>query len=231
MENSEEASELERSVEEAKQRAEHLCENLCDRIEVASLTLKSKLPFKALSLREVLSHRFADQSFCAACALESEHPISAATLTRGTMETFARLLETNNYLAQFFEQPDIEALDVFLMNRLFGARNREGDWPVATNILGCIDKVERMVPRFRENYDRLSEVAHPNYLGGIGILQKIDTENHVAHLGDKDRKDRATGMIVHILIGNQIGFEATYNALETSIRELNELFENEALKH
>lgn len=147
------------------------------------------------------------------------------------MESFARLFESYNFLCNFFAQPDLKKLDEFLMNRLFGAKNREADWPVAVNIMTAIDKMEKLVPHYRENYDRLSEIAHPNYLGGVGIFQKIDRENHIIFLGDPDRKRRALNTVVYALVGTQDGFEKVYNEMEFPVRKLNELFESGDLRH
>ncbi|MEC7624756.1 MAG: hypothetical protein VYA25_11305, partial [Pseudomonadota bacterium] len=125
-------------VSETLERAKHLKKNLSQKFEIASLTLNSKIPFKALSLREVLLHRFADQSAVAAFAMESRNPVSAATLTRGCMETLARIYEENVAIERCLKDKDLERLDGFLMNRMFGARDKGSEWEQASNILGAI---------------------------------------------------------------------------------------------
>jgi hypothetical protein len=216
---------------EALKRAKNFNDNLSEKIEVAGLTLNSKLPFKALSLREVLLHRFADQSFFGAHALAEKYPVTAATMTRACMETLARSYELAKCLEKILDQTGLNSLDTFLMNRLFGTRNSEGDWPEAPNILGAIDKMNKLDVNYREGYNRLSEFAHPNYSGGLGSFQRIDRESHTVFFGEPEIKETSLRMIGHYLVGAQCGFELVYNGLEKSIGRLNDALDDGTIQH
>lgn len=110
-------------LDEAIQLASHIRSGLPEGFDIAMLTLNSKLPFKALSYREALIHRFSDLVSGAADAAVAGRPVSAATLTRGSMETLARAWELRDRIDVFAREPDTDKLDNFLMSRLFGSRN------------------------------------------------------------------------------------------------------------
>lgn len=211
-------------LDEAVQLAAHIRGSLPDGFDIAMLTLESKLPFKALSYREALVHRFSDLVSGAAEAAVAERPVSAATLTRGSMATLARAWELHEKINQFVEKPDVDELDRFLMSRLFGSRNNP-DLPEATNILRAIDKLDKHVPHFRENYDRLSEFVHPNYSGTLQAFGLIDKLNLEVNFADKDRRATALSVSIAPLVGNMLGFMPVYNALAESIEALNASFD------
>jgi len=100
------------------------------------------------------------------------------------------------------------------------------NWEQAANILTAIDKMDRLGVRFRMNYDRLSEYAHPNRAGGMGSFERIDRENFTLYYGEEKVKEPNLCMIGHLLIGTQGAFEYFYNSLGDSIHAINEGFEN-----
>lgn len=206
--------------------ARGLSQGLPDGFDIAMLTLNTKLPFKALSYREALFHRFADLSMSAVESISANRPVSAATLTRGGMETMARTLELEHKLQKYLLNPSETDLDGFLMNRLFGANNNP-DLPEATNILGAIDRATKHIPNFRENYDRLSEFAHPNYAGTFRTFVKIDQMNFKVHLSDAGRIRAALMMILFSLSGTLHGFCIFYDNLADTIVSLNSHLEKQ----
>ena len=207
-------------LEEAVQLASHIRSGLPEGFDIAMLTLNSKLPFKALSYREALIHRFSDLASGAADAAVAGRPVSAATLTRGSMETLARAWELRDRLHAFTNDPDTDRLDSFLMSRLFGSRCNP-ELPEAANILNAVDKLAKHIPHFRENYDRLSEFVHPNYSGTFQAFASIDKLNFAVKFSDEERRNLAFSTILNPLVGNMHGFMAIYNALADSIETLN----------
>jgi len=71
----------------------------------------------------------------------------------------------------------IGVIDKILMALLLGSRNNLT--PItAENILKIIDKVTKLIPAFRANYDSLSEVVHPNWAGTSGLYSKPVPEEY-----------------------------------------------------
>lgn len=169
--------------------ANHLCEELAHclptLIPAAGLSLNSKLPFKATSIRELLIYRMSDLASSATQHLQNHSVVPGAILTRAAVETVAVLFCLNQAIEQFLESQDLNRINSFLMSSLVGSRSE--DHPVRSiNILTLIDKVTKTLPAFRSSYDNLSEYAHPNWSGLLGTYGSIDKANHELHLGVRD---------------------------------------------
>lgn len=215
-------------LEEARSLAQALEESLPANFEIAMLTLESKIPFKLLSYREALIHRFADTCVAAVGAVEASKPVSAALLTRGSMETLARMKELKDQIERFLQSQDTESLDSFVMNRLFGSRNNP-DLPNAVSVLTSLDKMSDLIPNFRNVYDSLSEYCHPNYQGVSGSFSKIDHENFTVIFGDSERKERAMQTILPALTAGCHLFTYVYNAVGDLMYAVNNHFESASL--
>jgi hypothetical protein len=205
------AEELQTLAAEAAGRAKKIAATVTPGIDASHFKAKSKVIFKAVSYREVFAHRFADIAVSAAEALEAQRPVSTATLTRSTLETMARTYELQVRLDAFVLNPDIEDLNQFLMNRMFGARKSRGELPPAVNVLNAVDKANEFIPLFRHNYDRLSEFTHPNYLGGMGVFAIVDRKRDYVSFTDKTRCQKELVAAAHILIGTLHGFVVFYD--------------------
>jgi hypothetical protein len=105
---------------EEKALAEAFGASLPASFEIAMLTLQSKIPFKLLSYREALIHRFSDTAGGAVDAIKANRPISTALLTRSSLETLARMKVLHDRIRAFLKRPVVVVLDVFIMNRSFG---------------------------------------------------------------------------------------------------------------
>ena len=215
------------NFEEARSLAQTLEASLPANFEIAMLTLESKVPFKLLSYREALIHRFADTFVAAVGAIDSSRPVSAALLTRGSMETLARMKELKDEIVRFLQYADTKFLDDFVMNRLFGSRENP-NLPSAVNILTSLDKMSDFIPDFRNVYDILSEYCHPNYQGVSGSFSTIDRENFKVTFGDLERKDRAIQTILPALIASGHLFTHVYNSVGDLMHAVNHHFESSA---
>lgn len=157
-------------------------------------------------------------------SLKLKRPVVAATLTRSVMESMAKAHELQRTLDEFVLKPDGKDLDASLMQYLFGSRSN-ANLPNATNILTAVDRTEKLIPHFRENYDRLSELAHPNFLGGLGAFAELDLERNFLGLTNMKRKNDILVMVAAILIGTLHGFVVFYNHVGGSIQILQEVFD------
>jgi len=210
---------------EAREFSEKLSASLPDRIQAAALTLKSKLPFKVLSIRELLLHRMAALSSAAVDLFTQKRIIPAVIVTRAIAETLAVLFTFHERLDRFLKEKakDIGAFDDFLMRSLVGARNNP-EMPAATNILTFVDRVEKTTPGFRHVYDALCEYAHPNWAGTFGVFGQIDQEKFELKLGPAERSTAySTGLAA--LSSSLMLFEHYYNDSAELVRQFNDYFE------
>ena len=170
-------------LQEARRLAEAIASSLANQIQIAALTTNSKLPFKALCLREVLHHRVSSLAIAAVYHFTENQAIPAVVLTRALVETVALFYVLHERLTRFLEDKNNSDLDYFLMSSLLGSRNQP-ELPAATNVLTFVDRVEKtIIPGFRSVYDSLCECAHPNYAGTLGTFSEIDKEQFEVKLG------------------------------------------------
>jgi len=211
---------------EAQGFSERLSSSLPDRIQIAALTLKSKLPFKAVSIRELLIHRMAALASAAVDLFTEKRAIPGVIVTRAIVETAAVMLVFHERLGRFLndKDKDISAFDEFLMRCLLGTRNNP-DMPTSTNILTLVDRVEQKIPGFRSVYDSLCECAHPNWAGTFGAFGQIDKENFELKLGPAERSTAYTVGLA-ALSGTLMVFEHYYNDSGDLVRKFNDHFES-----
>ena len=208
---------------EAKQIAEIISSSLPAKIEIAALSLNSRLPFKALSLRELLIHRVAELAVPAVELFEQRRVLPAIVLARAVVETVALTFALYRQLESFLGSHDVAAFDEFLMRSTVGSR--WPDWtPRATNIVTLVGHVEKAIPGFGKAYDSLSEYAHPNWAGVLGTFGAIDQEAFELALGP-NRRTPALASGVNALSGALLTFHHFYNEMADMIYRLNDYFE------
>lgn len=215
-------------LQEARQLADAIASSLPDRIQIAALTLKSKLPFKALSIRELLIHRVSPLATAAVDLFERDQVIPAVVLTRAVVETVAVLYYFYERLRRFLDDKNTSELDDFLMSCLFGSRNNPNpDWPASINVLTFVNHVEKTIPGFRAIYDSLCEQTHPNWAGTLGAFGQFDWERFELKLGPTDRTPpMETG--VRALSSALMVFHLYYNPSGALVLQLNDYFEHGA---
>jgi hypothetical protein len=208
---------------EAKGLAERLSLCLPTLVPAAGLSHRSKLPFKATSIRELLIHRMSNLATSAIRSIEAGDVVPGSVLTRASVETVAVLFCLNQAVEQFLELRDVERIDSFLMSSLVGAR-WSGHPVQSINVLTLIDKVTKTIPAFRASYDNLSEYAHPNWSGLLGSYGLIDKENYELHLG---KADNSAGLkaALSVLSGALLTFEHYYNLSADNLGEFNRYFD------
>jgi hypothetical protein len=163
---------------------EELMTEIRGRIEIldASLPLRvdamvspdSKLPFKALIYREALIWRMAELSHGAFENFEINRLALAILETRAAVETSAALWYLHAKLDATLKAGAVGDIDDFLMKLSMGSRTDTDIMPQAISVLTFIDRVEKDVKGFRQQYDRLCEFAHPNWAGTALLYSKHD---------------------------------------------------------
>jgi hypothetical protein len=201
--------------------------SLPERIEIAALPLNSKIPFKAVSLRELLFHRGAALASSAVGLYEANNTVSAIVLTRALMETVAVLVDLQARLDSFLVSKDEQNFDAFLMKSIFANRYEdEGkrDDYFTSSILSSIDRFDKKVSGFRATYDALSEYSHPNWSGLLGSFGSIDQKNFIIEFGPRPAgKAQETGVIA--LAATLDILQMYYDEMPDSLIALNRHFE------
>ena len=209
----------------AKGLIENLTNNLPHCVEIAALTLNSKLPFKVISIRETLIHRMAELSVATLQLFENGQLLPAFILTRSTVETSALLYCLYRSLEQFNIDHDVERLDKsFLMRALMGSKNDDAAHE-AYSVLTAVDKLDKMVEGIRHDYDELSEFLHPNWAGVMGAFGKIDKEKFRLELGKENRTLKPIIGLSPFVAALQ-AFEIFYDEVGKSILVMNDFFES-----
>jgi hypothetical protein len=202
---------------------ERIQQSLPTKIEASSLTSRSKLPFKALSVRETLIHRVSGLASPAISMFEGGNVVAGIVLTRSVLETVASTFALQRETKSFLLRKRVEAFDEFLMACLVGSRWPNAETP-ARSVLTFVDHVDKQFQGYRATYDSLCEYTHPNWSGVLGSFGSIDHEARVLHLGPNDR-DAGFSIGVTSLAMSLGLFEYSYNEIAESMLALNEHFE------
>src|SRR5207249_3038411 len=124
------------TLKEVRDYAGGLAALLPKRVQAVAFTSKSKLPFKAQAIRELLLHRTSALASAAVDLFEQKRVIPAVVLTRCIVETLAVLLDFHERLERFLkdEPKDARVLDQFLVSCLMRSRNHpDPEMPKAVN--------------------------------------------------------------------------------------------------
>ena len=210
-----------KELAKAKQLSRRLSSNLPKEIEAASLSLYSKLPFKAFSLREVLIHRITELSEVAVELFELKKIVPAIIMTRAVFETTAVLYWLYKSIKQVCATKELGNIDEFFMKSLFGSKNEER-LIESYNILTAINHTDKDFQGYRNAYNSLSEFAHPNWSGLFGAYSKLNREKIILELG-KEVGNIPLSVALPLLLGALTLFIDYYNEMETYLLQFNEI--------
>jgi hypothetical protein len=215
---SQNGSEMPKSIAEFKAeirgRIELLESSLPRRVD-ALVSPDSKLPVKALLYREALIWRMAELSRGAFENFERNRLALAILETRAAVETSAALWYLHAKLDATLKAGAVGDIDDSLMQLSMGNRADTDIAPhQAINVLTFVDRVEKDVEGFRQQYDRLSEFAHPNWAGTALLYSKSDPLNLWTDFGANIRAiDGPEQVGVSNLNVALMCFERSYNRL------------------
>jgi len=158
---------------------------------------------------------------------EAEQFAAAIVLTRAAVETNAALWSLDHGVSTALNQKKIGDLDDRVMRLLPGTYTRE-NFPNPIRVGAFVKCVERSVPGFQEQYNRLSEYAHPNARGITGLYSTIDRENILVDFGLRDRNtEPAKALCIANLSVTLMLFEFTCNHVSDLMQDFVELCEKE----
>lgn len=200
--------------------------SLPTRVDPAGLTLKSKIPFKVLSLREVLFHRTTTLARAALDLYDENKRVPSYILMRSTVETCAACYALRKKISTFLEESNVDEFDDFLVKGLSGGRDDKAKHR-SLNVLTLVNHVDREYDGFRRMYDVLCEYAHPNYLGTLDAFGKVDRDNVWLDLGPELRMPPPAFGLALFFFSLEV-FEEQYNIISDDIRKIDEYFEQDA---
>jgi cation transport protein ChaC len=219
---------LESMMREIRERLELLESNLPRRVDGFGISPHSKIPFKVLLYREVLIWRMAELSRSALEHLENDRLASAITLIRAAVETSAALWYLWTKLDGAVQSRTVGDIDDFLMKLIMGSKTNP-DLPQPINVLTFVDRANKDIDGFRQQYDNLSEFAHPNWAGTSLLYSKSDSKNLWTDFGANIRgleSTKQTGAI-NLSVALMI-FERNYNLVADLMPPFLKLFEGRA---
>jgi cation transport protein ChaC len=181
-------------MDEIRGRLELLESNLPTHVDGFALSTHTKIPFKVLLYRDALIWRMTELSRAAFESFEGDKLGSAVILTRAAVETSAAQWYLWRKLNGAVQARTVGDIDKDLMKLVMGSKTNP-DLPQAINVLTFIDHTSKDIDGFREQYDNLSEVAHPNWAGTTLLYSKPDPQSLCADFGANIRGDRGTKQV------------------------------------
>lgn len=142
----------------------------------------SKLVHLAAVWRSTLAYRLVDLADAALDMFKGGRLVPGCTLTRSVMETVAAVHLLRKRISAVETVEKLEEVLVFLLQATFGSRDGSTNYD-ALNVLTLIGHLDKQYKFCQDEYDHLSEYAHPNLKGGFMAYTKIDKETFSAELG------------------------------------------------
>lgn len=164
-----------------RQGSEQLRDGLPKELDPAQLGVMEKAPTKLLAAREALRWRTEELARNACDSLDNADLAAGAILTRAVIESAAMAWKMMHVL-EGRKNRTADELDHVLMRLLLGSRI-ETDGPQAFNVLDHLDLTDKKVKGVRAAYDGLSEFAHPNWRGTLGLFSETDDRYLRTHFG------------------------------------------------
>ena len=201
--------------------------SLPSRNDPASVSLKAKIPFKALDYRETLIWRFVELCRCAFEHFNMDDLATAIILTRAALETVAALWYLNRKIKSVIDTKTVSDIDSFLMRLLMGSKTNSA-MPDPVNVLTFVERVNKEIDGFRELYDELSEFSHPNWAGTGMLYSKQNFEKIWTDFGKKVRDLESVKEVgtINLHIAMEM-FEHSYNEISKMMPTFVQICERE----
>jgi hypothetical protein len=201
----------------AKEMTQRLSQSLPKLIEVAALGVRSKAPYQLLVVREALIWRTEELARNACNSLECDDFAVAAILTRSITENAALTWKLKEILDKRTGKSP-EELNTALMRAVAGSTTWE-EMPNPYNVLSCLDALSKTLDGARQTYESLSEFAHPNWRGVLGLYSKTDKEQFITYFGHGLGGSLAKRQITNALCAGLGTFEYAYNAISEAMSQ------------
>lgn len=174
-------------------------------LKASDVSVVAKIPWKTLVLLQAGLRRALELTESIVREVNAHALVSSFVTNRALFETACVMFYTWKRVETVLacqSRPDLQNFDDDVMQLLIGGRSKEWGGPLhAKNILTIIDHATKTFKRAREHYDGLSEFAHPNYSGMLGMYQRPDNQRARAIFVEswKDNPGRLPMLIARVL--------------------------------
>lgn len=158
-------------------------------------------------------------------------PLMTELAARSILENVAAVCDFIEKLKPLCDANDFQGIDDLVMKAAFVTRipaviEKYGQDSRAPNILGQIDKMVKRVPTFRDSYDHLSDVVHPNGLGAVIYFSTV-SDGVITFADDAVRPRRSIELLY--LSAVQMAFvEVGIGEIEDRLPNVNTAFKSYA---
>ncbi len=135
--------------------------------------------------KSILAYRLVDIANASLDLFESGRLVPGCILARSVLETVAGVHMLNKRISGVREAEQFEEFENFLLRASFGSRDQSSNFE-AFSALTMVDHLHKEYG-IRDQYDHLSEYAHPNLKGGLMAYSDIDLKTLSAELGINPR--------------------------------------------
>ncbi len=153
--------------------------------------------------------------------------VSGFIMARVTLENVALINAVNDRMLRALKEGEVGDSGDYLNQLGWGSRN---DFTPANaiNIITLIGKLNTRYEEFhvQNQYDDLSEVAHPNWGGLVGSYGRFDPENLYELIDEKGTRIPAILGLRALVTANQL-FERVYNETAKILPDFSALCESE----
>lgn len=155
-------------------------ERLPRRVDGRSISAITKTPYHAVLFNAGLSYRAAELAEASLELIHSHRRVAAAVTARALLETSALHYYGVKKIAAAVDGPSFVEADAILYRALVASK-AYGDGSVQPiQVMTAIDHATKQFTGYRDFYDQLSELAHPNFFGTIApYAGENETEDQV----------------------------------------------------
>ena len=217
-------------LDEARTRLTGIQTHLPGSIPVAGISTTSKIPFTALSCREGLIWRAEELARTACDCFERQDVVAGITLVRAFFETAAALWHLKVTMERQFVKGIESDLHDQILQVMLGHRSSD-HLPKAINVQTFIDRLTKTFPHARQNYDDMSEYAHPNWMGTALPFSVIDKEAFVVTFGRGVRGSERHATLGLSCLNDALAVaELAYNGIADFMQAFTKLCEDDLVK-
>ena len=142
----------------ARTRVKAITDSLPVIVDPASISLRAKIPFKAMCYREGLIWRIEELGRSACDAFGRGDDVAGITLARGVAESAAACWYLNRLIVKHIDTPlDKAELNEKIEALLLGSKRDDDEIPKAVNVLTFLQHVHKTIPGVLQAYHHMSE--------------------------------------------------------------------------
>ncbi len=201
----------------AREKAADIKSGLMPEIVGTQFSKTAKLPFTVASYQALLLYRASELAEVACDLYAASKIVSALTITRSLMEVTAKIFVLHLQVSKIIDKNCVGDERQSVLKDLIGTRIEEllkdkTDIHKSRNIVSDLKRVDKEHPTFMQQYDWLSDFAHPNFMGVFHPYGKLHPETNTLQLSQK--MDEATGLLGLLYLRNaEIMFCGYYDKL------------------